>query len=265
MKLLGRYLPLVGLLMLIGSQAAWAAGQTASQSMDYERARWHPIHFKPMIDQATDEQCLACHKEILDHRVRKASPAGVTAKESLAWYETLNTYAGDQETFHRRHLVTPYAKRIMDMKCNTCHQGNDPREETANSSATGRSDLTQRKHVDPNICLMCHGQFPYKNMGIPGPWPENEKAFTTCLTCHAAIRTHRHQVNFLKADAIEAAGKEDPDVCYGCHGGRAWYRISYPYPRHDWPNATPAPDWAKDRPTESPARFLKSVKAAASK
>jgi hypothetical protein len=45
-------------------------------------------------------------------------------------------------------------------------------------------------------------------------------------------------------------------VCYGCHGGRQWYRISFPYPRHSWagmPEETP--DWAKNRPTESEARF----------
>ena len=32
--------------------------------------------------------------------------------------------------------------------------------------------------------------------------------------------------------------------------------ISYPYPRHAWPGMPPeVPDWAKDRPTESEARF----------
>ena len=36
--------------------------------------------------------------------------------------------AGEQETFHRRHLVTDYAREVMDLRCNTCHQGNDPRE-----------------------------------------------------------------------------------------------------------------------------------------
>ncbi len=78
-----------------------------------------------------------------------------------------------------------------------------------------------------------------------------------CLLCHANIRTTRHQVNFLKADAIEAAAAEDPDVCFGCHGGRQWYRIAYPYPRHSWDGmGDDIPDWAKDRPTESEPRFL---------
>ena len=77
------------------------------------------------------------------------------------------------------------------------------------------------------------------------------------LTCHAAIRTNRHQVSYLKAEAIEAAGAKNADTCYGCHGGRSWYRISYPYPRHAWEGMAPeVPDWAKDRPTESEARFL---------
>jgi len=28
----------------------------AAQSPNYEQARWDPIHFKPAIDQASDEQ-----------------------------------------------------------------------------------------------------------------------------------------------------------------------------------------------------------------
>ncbi|MEW8431392.1 MAG: hypothetical protein G8D61_16865, partial [gamma proteobacterium symbiont of Ctena orbiculata] len=62
--------------------------------------------------------------------------------------------------------------------------------------------------------------------------------------------------NYLKADAIEVAAKKDPDVCYGCHGGRQWYRIGYPYPRHAWKGmSSNTPEWAKDRPTESEPRF----------
>jgi len=236
--------------------------QAAPESQkSYEAARWDPIHLKPAIDQATNEQCLACHQEIIDRRVRSASPAGVPASQTLAWYQTLDTYQGEQETFHRRHLLTPYSTQVMDLKCNTCHQGNDPREETANSSATGDSSLTQRKHVDPKICLMCHGQFPSQLMGVPGPWTDNAKIFgDSCLTCHAAIRTNRHQVNFLNAKNIEEVGAQNSDVCFGCHGGRAWYRISYPYPRHSWPgSAEQVPDWAADRPTSSNPRFRTSA------
>ena len=228
----------------------------------YDAARWDPVHFKPAIDSASNEQCLACHQEILDRRVLTTSPAGVKAADALAWYQTLDTYQGEQDTFHRRHLVSEFANQVMDLKCNTCHQGNDPREETANSSADGDASLTQRKHVDPNICLMCHGQFPAQLMGIPGSWPDNAQLFANnCMTCHAAIRTARHQVNFLKPEAIEEAGKDNADACYGCHGGRSWYRIAYPYPRNTWPGAGPqVPDWAKDRPTESPKRFQTSAR-----
>ena len=195
-------------------------------------------------------------------RVLVTSPAGVKAADALAWYQTLETYVGEQDTFHRRHLVTEFATKVMDLKCNTCHQGNDPREETANSSATGDGTTTQRKHVDPNTCLMCHGQFPAQLMGIPGSWPANAQLFANnCLTCHAAIRTTRHQVNYLKPKAIEQAGQDNADACYGCHGGRKWYRIQYPYPRHKWPGGGDVvPDWAKDRPTESEKRFQLSNK-----
>jgi hypothetical protein len=107
---------------------------------------------------------------------------------------------------------------------------------------------------------MCHGKFNFQPMGLPGPWEEYRDVFKTCLTCHTAIRTVRHQVNFLKPEAIEAAGKESGDYCYGCHGGRHWYRISFPYPRHPWPgSADVVPDWAKDRPKESNPRFTSAA------
>ena len=247
--------PFVSLLFLSGSLNLATA--YALEDPDYSQARWNPIHFKPAISNASDDDCLACHKEILDRRVLPESPAGVKASEALAWYQTLDTYAGEQETFHRRHLVTDYARQLMDLKCNTCHQGNDPREEAAASSATGDSTLTLRKQVDPNICLMCHGEFPAQMMGVPGDWREYGHLFNnSCLTCHAAIRTVRHEVNYLNAQAIEAAATEDADVCFGCHGGRSWYRISFPYPRHPWPGGPEAvPDWAKGRPTASDPRF----------
>ena len=253
------------LVLFVGFTTAILAEQPTT---DYERARWDPIHFKPAIDDATNDQCLVCHQEILDRKVLEKTPAGLAASDTLAWYQTLDTYEGEQDTFHRRHLVTPYATQVMDLKCNTCHQGNDPREETANSAADGFSDLTQRKHVDPQICVMCHGQHDAAIMGVPpGDWRETGKIFNfNCLTCHSAIRTTRHQVNFLKPDSIEKAGQEDPDVCFGCHGGRSWYRIAYPYPRNSWPGGGDvAPDWAKDRPTESEARFLKGAAGEGSK
>ena len=251
--------PLVTLLI---SMLAWTQIQAETQvpeGLDYDQARWHPLHFKPAIETAADEQCLACHGEILERRVRHASPAGIDAAKAVAWYQTLDTYKGGQDTLHRRHLVTDYSRQVMDLKCNTCHQGNDPRDETANSSATGDDTLIQRKHVNPDICLMCHGKHNAEIMGVPpGDWRETGVAFQfDCLLCHAAIRTNRHRVNYLKPEAIEAAAKEEPDVCFGCHGGRAWYRTAYPYPRHKWPGAGDSvPDWAKDRPTESEPRFL---------
>lgn len=251
---------LLALLFAVAAFSVQAEGPTVD-GLNYHEAKWDPLHFKPAAETATDEQCLACHAEVLKPSVRAESPAGVTAAEALAWYQTLDTYLGDQESFHRRHMVTDYAKQVMDLKCNTCHQGNDPREEAGMSYAGGDPTLTLRKHVDPNICLMCHGQFPYQNMGVPGPWIEYGTAFqNNCLLCHVTFRTNRHNVNYLKAQAIEDLAKTKEDVCFGCHGGRSWFRISYPYPRHPWPTmATVVPDWAKDRPTESQARFLVGV------
>lgn len=233
----------------------------------YLDAAYSKLHFKPAIDTATNEQCLSCHSEIVDRKVRKTSPAGVVGNDVLAWYQTLDTYSGDQETFHSRHLSSPYAKEVMNLKCNFCHQGHDLREEAPGSSATttvaDMGNFTLRKQVDPSkSCLLCHGAFPATNMGLEGSWSELREGFETeetpngCLTCHAEqFRTVRHQVNYLNASAIEQRAKSgSSDVCLGCHGGRAWYRISYPYPRHPWPGMDKdVPDWAKDRPSESRA------------
>ncbi len=225
--------------------------------LEHQRAIWDPIHFSPLIESATDEQCLKCHQEILQGKTLAKSPAGVSADSTLAWYQTLTTYEGSQETFHRRHLVTPFAKKIMDMKCITCHQGNNPREQAIVPPDYQTTQYTLRKQVNPKTCLMCHGDNPYEIMALPSPWEESRDLFqNNCLLCHSNIRTNRHQVNFLKADAIEEAGKENADVCFGCHGGRQWYRIPYPYPRHKWEGmAKEVPEWAKDRPTESEPRF----------
>lgn len=240
------------------TEAQTSASNTTTITTDYERARWDPIHFKPGIDKATDADCLKCHQEVLDDKVREVSPAGVKTANTLAWYQTLDTYEGPQMTFHQRHLTDPLIKKVANMSCTTCHQGNNPRDETNNTAADTPTGMTMRKMADPNVCLMCHGQFPYQNMGLPGPWHDSGAAFqNNCLLCHAAIRTNRHKVNFLKADAIEKEGAANSDTCFGCHGGRAWYRISFPYPRHSWPGmGATAPDWAKDRPTESDLRFL---------
>lgn len=224
----------------------------------YESARWDPIHFQPLINQASNEQCLQCHMEIIQRKPNSFSSVGINKEASQAWYQGLTTYEGEQDSFHRRHLVTPMAKTLMNLQCNTCHQGNDPREEAPNNASLVNHGFSLRKMVNPEICLMCHGANPYDIMGLPGPWHEVKEIYQNdCLLCHAAIRTVRHQVNFLKPEAIEEAAKQNADVCYGCHGGRQWYRIAYPYPRHNWPGSGDVvPDWAKDRPSQSEARFL---------
>ncbi len=230
---------------------------------DYLRAAHDPLHFRPAIETARDAQCLACHREVLEDRVRAATPSGLKTETLRAWYQQASTYEGDQETFHRRHLVTPLAKRLMRLRCNTCHQGHDPREEAPGSSADSPSlpdnGFVLRKQVDPEAsCLKCHGRFSWQLMGLPGPWPQHGPALgNDCLSCHVSIRTRRHEVNYLDAAAIESAGRQDAEVCYGCHGGRAWYRISYPYARTPWPGMPEeTPEWARLRPTRSEARFL---------
>ena len=125
-------LALVAVAVLIGGYIGWqirhqsAAPQApaspegqvapaAYANKDILRATYDPIHFRPAIETARDEQCLACHREVLDDKVRETSPAGVNASASKAWYQRLSTYAGDQDTFHRRHLKTAMAKELMNL------------------------------------------------------------------------------------------------------------------------------------------------------
>lgn len=255
--------------------AGVAATKARAAKADYQRGAWDPIHFKPAIDYASNEACLVCHSEIVKSTPRETSPAGVKAADTLAWYQTLDTYSGKQESFHWRHLQSPFGKEAMNLQCNFCHQGHDPREKSPHVTAA-KSDggptsswrdnapaFTLRKSVNPaETCLRCHGAFPVENMGLSDPWPATREGLETaetpngCLTCHAEqFRTNRHQVSYLKGASIEKLAKTNSDVCYGCHGGRQWYRISYPYPRHAWPGMPDAPDWAKDRPAQSDARF----------
>lgn len=249
--------------------ASVEATKARAAKADYQRAKWDPIHFKPAINAASNEACLVCHSEITREAPRQGSPAGVDASKTEAWYQTLETYAGKQQTFHWRHLQSPFSKQVMNLQCSFCHQGSDPRERSPHGerfSSSWRENappFTLRKTVNPSeTCLRCHGSYPYELMTLPGPWPESREAMESsetpngCLTCHAEqFRTNRHKVSYLKADSIEKLAKNNSDVCYGCHGGRQWYRISYPYPRHPWPGMSETPDWAKDRPTESDARF----------
>ena len=263
-KLLGTLL--LALVVVVGAALWWTNAMKTDVRPDYLRAVYDPIHFKPAIDKATNEQCLSCHAEVLSDRVRPVSPAGVKAADSKAWYQVVSTYAGEQDTFHRRHMATDFAKSVMNMKCTTCHQGNDPREEAPGSSATAlpltTTDITLRKHVNPEtVCLLCHGKFPHQVMGLPGDWRDiRESMGNNCMACHQAIRTTRHQVNYLKAAEIEKLGTANSEVCFGCHGGRAWYKISHPYARNPWPGMpAEVPDWAKDRPTKSELRFLEKL------
>ena len=251
-----------------------AALRESTKGIDYERARYHPLHFKPQIGKASNEECLVCHEEILTSKPREISPAGLKASNTLAWYQTLDTYSGEQGTFHYRHLQSGFAKEVMKLSCSFCHKGNDPREETPDMqpgqkplTASLKPDFTLRKMVNPaKICLRCHGSFPFENMdGVEGPWHEarvdieDEETPNGCLTCHGeyGFRTIRHSVSYLNAANIEEAAQKGSDVCLGCHGGRQWYRITYPYPRTPWPDMDTevTPDWAKDRPTQSEPEY----------
>ena len=59
---------ILALLLLTTANVTLLAAEKINPE-DYQRAMWHPIHFPPAIDSANDAQCLACHQEILEHKV----------------------------------------------------------------------------------------------------------------------------------------------------------------------------------------------------
>src|SRR5574343_1226112 len=75
-------------------------------------ASHHPLHARPAVETASDAQCLACHASVLEARPRAVSPAGIPASSRRAAYQETPTYQGEQESFHRRHLVTPLARSL---------------------------------------------------------------------------------------------------------------------------------------------------------
>jgi len=263
---------------IVDSQEVAAVRQRAAQA-DLQRATWDELHTFPASATASDAACLVCHQEVVTARPRAVSPAGLRAADTLAWYQTLDTYAGDQQSFHWRHLRSPLAQQVMNLQCTFCHQANDPREESphalrreasaaapvsADASRAFAPPFTLRRTVNTTeTCLRCHGAFPAEVMGLSEPWHalreglESAETPNGCLTCHAQDqRTVRHRVNYLFAGDIERAAQTSSDVCFGCHGGRQWYRISYPYTRHPWPGMPDeTPDWARDRPRETDPRF----------
>ena len=260
----------------LAEQRAAAIQADVDAGMDYQRARYHPIHFPPAINEASNEECLVCHQEIMERTPLEQSPAGVPASDTLAWYQTLDTYEGPQQTFHYRHLQSDYAREVMNLECNFCHKGNDPREESpdmlptrAAGTAPDVPEFTNRKMVNPSeTCLLCHGAMPdpIDIMGIGAPWPEarldieDEETVNGCLMCHGdgdfGFRTNRHNVTYLNALNIEMTAHQKSDTCYGCHGGRQWYQITYPYPRHPWADMDEeVPEWATGRPTSSKPEY----------
>lgn len=201
--------------------------ETADPGFDPRKAQWNDVHFPPQVDQVPDQTCASCHRALLTQAVREASPAGLSRDDAAAWYQSLNTYAGPQLTFHERHLTAPYAREVLRMACRDCHRGHDPRERAVIPDSPERP-LALRKRVHPGICLRCHGQFPDHQPLLGNDWRAERADFDNdCRVCHAADRARRHTSPWLDAARIESLAIGNGDVCYGCHGGRAWYRVAY--------------------------------------
>lgn len=175
---------------------------------------------------SADGRCRACHANQLDHVPRRTSPAGLDRDDARAPYQRLDTYAGEQSSFHWRHRNSPYASEVMRMQCQSCHLGRDP-DLPALQADDPRYPVALRKRVNPALCVNCHGQFPDHRAAFAGNWAQARNQFDgNCLVCHQADATRRHRSPLLAREEIERRGARSGDACYGCHGGRAWYAVS---------------------------------------
>ena len=64
---------LVAILFALTGMSVQADIQTV-QGLTYEQARWHPLHFKPASETASDEQCLGLSRR----GIGEERPCGIT-------------------------------------------------------------------------------------------------------------------------------------------------------------------------------------------
>lgn len=85
----------------------------------------------------------------------------------------MSTYQGAQDTFHRRHLTTEYATKVMQMRCTTCHEGSPRATKPPTRPPTTRTVALTLQNGQPRDFL---SQVPREDdheiMGLPGPWNE---------------------------------------------------------------------------------------------
>lgn len=216
-----RFLSLALALVALGASLAGAETDPRSERHRKILSRSEAI---PEGD-SPDGRCRVCHGQLLV-APRAESPAGLASDDAMAAYQRLTTYAGGQENFHWRHRDSPYARQMMRIQCQDCHPGRDPRQ-PALARDDPRHPRMLRKQVDPVLCVNCHGRFPDHRTAFAGNWMQARAAFAgNCLVCHAADAGRRHASTLLAGAEIERQGAASGDVCYGCHGGRAWYAVS---------------------------------------
>lgn len=176
--------------------------------------------FSPSADPSEKSEilrCQPCHGVLLESKPLAESPAGLKAKDATAWYQRVPTYQGEQQDFHWRHMASDFAKEVMRFQCDTCHPGFDPSRRMPVQGDPG-TEKVLRKRVNPLICVNCHGLFPAHLEGFSGTY--------TCWVCHRGDAARQHTHPTLNRDNILRLSANEPEVCYGCHGGRAWYAIS---------------------------------------
>jgi hypothetical protein len=215
-------------LFLFGAALLVVGGTSVAEvDPEYERHRrlWERSHFPPGED-SLDGRCLGCHADVLEQAPRRAMPAGALPEGLLPPYQRLATYDGGQASFHWRHRRSSYAQSVMRMRCQSCHRGRDPRLPEVHRHER-EFPVALRKRVHPNLCVNCHGRFPDHRAAFDGDWPAVRQRFDgNCLVCHEGDSARRHHNPLLDREAVEAQARDSGDVCYGCHGGRAWYRVS---------------------------------------
>jgi hypothetical protein len=204
----------------------WWENQTSGNA--YERERLIETHHDAGVKGVPDSVCLGCHQEVFEAEGAVVPPIDprIDLTKLQPWYQEISTYQGPQLRFHERHLKTPFASSMMTMSCVLCHENTEVRVTFPGEDSGG----SFRKQVSGETnCLRCHGQFP----AVHGAeWATLQQAVggQTCLACHTeeGLRVG-HETTYLQAEAIVAKGRDNVEVCYGCHGYRSWYQKAFDY------------------------------------
>jgi hypothetical protein len=144
----------------------------------------------------------------------------VRAADSLAWYQLTSTYSGEQDSFHRRHLVTPMAKQLMNLNATpvikATTRAKKPRALGDGATPQADAGFTLRKQVNPETDLP-QVSWPVPGQGDHGPaqafayepYPTDDQLTTVVTSCDHNCGSRHMLVAHKKGDVIVRLSTDD--------------------------------------------------------